>query len=495
MTISKIDKLQLEHRLHLFYNAFQFSTDAILITDLNGTIIEVNKAFTDLFGWGREEVIGKNTSIIRSSKTSNEVIQEMWDSINNRGEWKGEIINKRKDGTEIIILLSITPVYYDGKKIGYMGIEIDISEKKKIENQLLQEKEFTESLIETANSLIIGINLVGEIILFNRKCEEVTGYEKKEVLGKNWFELFLPERWRPNVIEVFDSIIENKLTFQYENPILTKNGEERLIAWSNTVIKNEKHEITAALGIGQDITEQKILEKQVLQAERLATIGKMAAKVAHEIRNPLSSISLNAELLEDELKSYHSVNIEEAKALLKSIMSEVERVTSLTEEYLQFSRLPESRPVKGQIESILEEMMEMLRHELNQKKIEVECNVKNRISGIRFDRVQIRRALLNIIRNAIEAMPKGGKLRIWTEKRNQRANIIIEDTGVGIPYDEIENIFDPFFTTKEFGTGLGLAISQQIVHEHGGQIYCNSKVGQGTNFTIVLPLAETKRGN
>ncbi|MFQ6112885.1 MAG: nitrogen regulation protein NR(II), partial [bacterium] len=308
-------------------------------------------------------------------------------------------------------------------------------------------------------------------------------------------ELFLPEAWRANVKQVFKSILDGQLPSQHENPILTKNGEERLIAWSNTVIRNEKHEISGALGIGQDITEQKILEKQVLQAERLAIIGKMAAKVAHEIRSPLSSISLNAELLEDEIRSFGSANPEEAMALLKSIISEVERLTALTEEYLQFSRLPESQPIKGQIGGIIEEMIGVLRQELNQKKIEVECNLDNRIAAIRIDRVQIRRALLNIIRNAIEAMPRGGKLKIWTEQRDHLGIINIEDTGVGIPGEEIEKIFEPFFTTKDFGTGLGLAISQQIIHEHGGQIYCKSEVGRGTNFTIVLHLDENKRGN
>ncbi|MFQ6113480.1 MAG: PAS domain-containing protein, partial [bacterium] len=184
MGSAKKEKHQLEHQFQLYYNAFQYSTDAIVITDLNGVIVEINKAFTDLFGWRREEAIGKNTSIIRSNKTRDEVIREMWGSINKRGGWKGEIINKRKDGTEIPILLSITPIYHENQIIGYMGVEIDITEKKKIEDQLLKEKEFSESLVETANSLIVGINLIGEITLFNRKCEEVTGYSKSEVIGK-----------------------------------------------------------------------------------------------------------------------------------------------------------------------------------------------------------------------------------------------------------------------------------------------------------------------
>jgi signal transduction histidine kinase len=169
----------------------------------------------------------------------------------------------------------------------------------------------------------------------------------------------------------------------------------------------------------------------------------------------------------------------------------------LTAEYLQFSRLPESQLSKGNIHRVIEEIVEFWRHELGQKKIEIECHLPNPFSEeatveLRFDRVQIRRAMLNIIRNAIEAMPKGGTLRIWTEEKGRRVYVHIEDTGIGIPEDEIKKIFDPFFTTKDFGTGLGLAVVQQIVSEHGGEIFCTSKVGQGTTFTIVLPLDEAK---
>jgi PAS domain S-box-containing protein len=404
-------------------------------------------------------------------------------------------MNRRKDGSEIPILLSITPIHQDGEKVGYMGVEIDISEKKKIEDQLIKEKEFSESVIETANCLIVSLDLEGKITLFNRKCEEVTGYSRHEVLGKSWFDLLLPRRWQPDVGEVFNSIIEGQFPSRYENHILTKNEDERLISWSNTAVRNEKHEIVGALGIGIDITEQKSLENQVLQAERLATIGKMAAKVAHEIRNPLSSISLNVELLEDEIFCYESVDTDEAKALLKSLTSEIDRVTALTEEYLQFSRLPESQLVKGNINHVIEELAEFLRLELEHKKIKLEFHIQREISKVRFDRVQIRRALLNIIRNAVEAMPKGGKLKMWTEQKDHKALIHIEDTGIGILEDEKSKIFDPFYTTKDFGTGLGLAIVRQIIDEHGGQICCDSKVGQGTTFSIILPIDETEGGN
>jgi two-component system sporulation sensor kinase A len=481
----------LKDRLNLFYNAFQHSTDAIILTDLHGSIIEANDAFTNLFGWTREEAVGKNTRILRSAKTTNEFYRQMWESVNRQGRWQGEIVNRRKDGSDVPVLLSITPIYNEGKKIGYMGVEIDITEKKRIEHRLRQEKEFSESIIETANSLIVGLDLQGSIILFNKKCEEATGYKKHEALGKNWFDLFIPANLRSDLHEVFQTVTDGKLPSRYENNILTKRGEECLISWSNTFLQNEKHEITGVLGIGIDITELKNLEKQFLQAERWATIGKMAAKVAHEIRNPLSSISLNVELLEDEIDNFHSANTHEAKALLKAMTAEIDRVSALTEEYLQFSRLPQITLTRGSLEEAVEEVVAFMRHELGQKKIEPEVRLEKSFPELLIDRVQIRRVLLNIMRNAMEAMPKGGKLKIRMEENEHRAVLHIADTGMGIPAETINKIFDPFFTTKDFGTGLGLAIVQQIIDEHGGQITCTSKLGEGTTFSIALPLHKT----
>ncbi|RMD94431.1 MAG: PAS domain-containing sensor histidine kinase [Calditrichaeota bacterium] len=484
----KTEQSRWERQFQLFYNAFLHSTDAILFTDLDGVIIDVNPAFTKIFGWSREEAIGKNTNILRSSKTSNEFYRQMWESIIKKGSWQGEIINRTKQGKEIPVFLSITPIYLEGEKIGYMGIEIDITEKKKIERQLLQEKRFTESIIETANSLIVGLNQKGEIIIFNKKCEEVTGYKKEEILGKNWFEIFLPERCRPDVNEVFEKITAGELKSYYENPILTKSGEERLIAWSNTPIWDEQQNIIGALGIGQDITEQKKLEQQVFQAERFAIIGKMAAKVAHEIRNPLSSISLNAELLEDELISFKNCDTEEARSLLKSIMAEVDRVAALTEDYLQFSRLPESHPVKGDLEDLITNQVKIMSPEFKQKNIRVEMQFKKRLTSVKFDKVQMRRVFLNLFKNAIDAMPRGGDLKITTDVLNNHAIITVEDTGTGITPSEVKKIFQPFYTTKEFGTGLGLAIIQQIIHEHKGKIHCESQEGKGTKFVLELPM-------
>ncbi len=348
-------------------------------------------------------------------------------------------------------------------------------------------------ILENAVDSIITINERGVIESCNPATEQVFGYATAEMIGQN-IKMLMPPLYR----EAHDSYIANYLNTGAKRIIgigrevtgQRKDGSHFPMHLAVSEVRLDQRRLFT--GIVRDLTEQKRLEKQVLQAERLATIGKMAAKVAHEIRNPLSSISLNAELLEDEISGYDAVNTGEAKSLLKSMIAEIDRVTALTEEYLQFSRLPQVNPTPGSIQQVLEEVLEFVRHDLSQKKIDVHFRAGKKIGETRFDRAQLRRVFLNIIRNAMEAMPKGGRLKIHLEEKKPYALVNIADTGTGIPEAIVAKIFEPFFTTKDFGTGLGLAIVQQIIDEHHGEISCQSKVGEGTTFSIALPLGKTE---
>jgi signal transduction histidine kinase len=239
----------------------------------------------------------------------------------------------------------------------------------------------------------------------------------------------------------------------------------------------------------RDITERKRLEKRLLQSERLATIGKMAARIAHEIRNPLSSISLNAELLEEEVQAFQSENSTEAKGLIRAISEEVDRLTQLTEEYLQFSRLPRSQFAAASVNEVLEDLLDFMAPEIQKRNIKIEKNLAENLPEMYLDRAQLRQALLNIVRNALEAMRHGGVLGVRTRLLDKRTiEIAISDTGEGIPPENVSKIFDPFYTTKDVGTGLGLPMSQQIVTDHHGTLVCQSRPGEGTTFFITLPV-------
>lgn len=229
-------------------------------------------------------------------------------------------------------------------------------------------------------------------------------------------------------------------------------------------------------------------EKKTIQTERMAMVGQMAAKVAHEIRNPLSSISLNTELLEDEILSFANVNTDEASELIRSIAVEVDRLAQLSDEYLRFSRLPALKFSQCNMNSVINDLVRFQRKSLSRKNITIKSQLDKRLPNIRIDKEQLRRAILNLLRNAAEAMPEGGPIILQTDQQNSNIRILVEDSGIGIAPEDMTNIFNPFFSTKSVGTGLGLSITRQIVEEHGGTISCQSQPGKGTAFTIQLPL-------
>jgi two-component system, NtrC family, sensor kinase len=229
----------------------------------------------------------------------------------------------------------------------------------------------------------------------------------------------------------------------------------------------------------------------LVQAERLAAIGKMAAHVTHEIRNPLSSMGLNIELLEEELEEKKDPS--EARQLVRAIKREVERLADLSEEYLRVARRPEPHLVRENLGDLITEVVEFVRPELTGAHVACEVEIREPLPPVAFDEAQIRQALLNLIRNAREAMqPSGGELWLRLEPAGNGGGVdlVVDDSGSGIVEEAREKVFDPFFTTKERGTGLGLAVTRQIVEAHRGTIDCQPRSPRGTRFLIHLPKAQ-----
>jgi signal transduction histidine kinase len=219
----------------------------------------------------------------------------------------------------------------------------------------------------------------------------------------------------------------------------------------------------------------------LLRSERLAAIGRIAAQITHEIRNPLSSISLNAEELGERAP--------DARELCDAIVREVDRLTGITEEYLRFARLPKPQLQRADVNETVRDLLDFVRPELEAGGVRVTASLAPGLPRVLADVAQLRQLLLNLLRNAREAMPSGGSLHVATRADEGLVSVEIHDTGQGISPERMERIFDPFFTTKARGTGLGLAMAQEIAQEHGGQLLCESVAGEGTVFTLRLPAA------
>ncbi|RMH40920.1 MAG: HAMP domain-containing protein [Deltaproteobacteria bacterium] len=231
-------------------------------------------------------------------------------------------------------------------------------------------------------------------------------------------------------------------------------------------------------------------ERDLVRSERLAVVGKMAASITHEVRNPLSSIGLNAELLEEELAALGGDAAGEARALCRAIQTEVDRLTSITEEYLNFARLPKPKLHPHDINAIVEQLVDFEREPLAARGATVVAELATALPRVEVDDQQLRQALLNLLRNAADALEEAGGGTVAVRTRlapgGRRVQIEVADDGPGIPPDVVDKVFDPFFSTKDRGTGLGLALTLQIVREHGGAIEVDSAPGRGTRFVVTL---------
>lgn len=247
---------------------------------------------------------------------------------------------------------------------------------------------------------------------------------------------------------------------------------------------------TAALRA--EIEERKRLEQAKLQAERLGVVGSMAAQVAHEIRNPLGSISLNLDLIGDELKAFANSNGDstaECQVLLREMRSQVLRTRQVLQEYLRFARMPKSQRAAISLAGFLEEKLKFVQPLLYQKHVELESKFDSTLPPVYADAEQLWEAILSLISNALDAMPNGGNMTVSAQKHGAEALVSVSDNGQGMTEEEARHLFAPFFTTKSDGTGLGLAYTQRIVTEHGGKINCATARGKGSTFSIQLPLA------
>ncbi len=231
------------------------------------------------------------------------------------------------------------------------------------------------------------------------------------------------------------------------------------------------------------LEELQVTQGKLLQSERLATVGQMTSKVAHEIRNPLGAITLNLGMLEETLPPGG-----EAAHLVGAAKEQVQALSSIAEEYLQFSRLARPRPERVDPAAILAEAMQVMEPELVARGVQVILGVKEPLATIAADRRLIRQALVNLIKNAGEAVGPGGTVRVGAAAGDAEVEFWVVDDGPGIPSADVSRIFEPFYTTKPGGTGLGLAVVQQVALEHGGTIRCENLPVRGARFTLCLPL-------
>jgi signal transduction histidine kinase/HAMP domain-containing protein len=347
---------------------------------------------------------------------------------------------------------------------------------------LQAEKRFSENIFQSLRSAVVVSDPSGRVTACNRAAREMLALEAGTDLLAAGALVRIPE---------LGERLQRALGGEESDLEAVPLPDGRFLDLKLAPFREADGAVQGALLIADDVTERVHTKEQLVRSERLALVGRVAAQIAHEIRNPLSSIGLNADLLSDELSRLaEGRDGTEARALVKSIACEVDRLTELTEEYLSHARLPPPRLSREAVNQILTDLLDFMDGEFRARGIQVDRRLTEPLPAVEGDGNQLRQAFLNLLRNSCESMRGGGTLQVSTFPEDGAVCATIADTGVGIEPRNLPRIFDLFFSTKDGGTGLGLSLTHQIIEQHGGTIRCESEVGRGTTFIIRLPAAE-----
>jgi len=479
----------------------ELAPDSIMTFDLKGVITSCNTASTRISGYSKDELVGKHFTkigVIRSRDIF-KYLKMLASTMRGKVPEPFEVVYRRKDGTFAVGEVRVSLMREGGKTVGIQAIMRDVTERKQMEEALAHERDFLHALMDNIPDAIYFKDAASHFTRINRAEAELLGLKDPgEAVGKTDFDFFTPEHAR-------DAYGDEKEIVRTGQPLLSKvEKSERpdgYFVWHSTTkvpIRDKDGQVVGTVGISRDITDNKRMEEELRQyserleelveertrklreAERLATIGKVASMVGHDLRNPLTGISGAAYFLKMKIGPLMD---EKLKEMLDLIEKNVEYSNNIINDLAEYSGDIQLKHNETSAKSIIGEALSLVEVPRN---IQV-SNKSQDEPKMNVDVTRMKRVFFNLIKNAVEAMPSGGTLTM--ESRNTDGNVELKfiDTGTGIPEDVLEKLFTPFFTTKSKGMGLGLSICKRIVEAHEGTISVESIVGKGTTFTVTLP--------
>jgi two-component system NtrC family sensor kinase len=490
-TLVREANVELEQAYQFRENLIENSPDAIVSIRKGGSIIIFNSAAERMLGYKKSEVLGKMSIVdVYPPGEAKRIMKDLRSK-----EFGGPgILQKRemvvvdKQGNEIPVYLSAAILYQGGQEAGSVGIFTDLREMKKLERRLLRTLQLRDNLIENSPSATIYVRKGGEIAIFNTAAEKLTGYRKEDVVGT----MNIRKLYKPGEAE---QIMKEMRSNNYGGPgirqrremvILDKDKNEipvRLYA----ALLYEDGQAVGSVGIITDQRERKALERQLLRSEKLASLGKLAAGIAHEINQPLTGVLTFAHLLKRKFQ-----DDEPTRKDLEVIVRETTRIRGIVQGVLDFARETPMRKESRRIEQVLDQTLEIIVHQQRFFGITLNKEYDTSLPEVVIDSNLMEQVFMNIILNAVDAMKGAGTLTVRTRNADGWLEVDFIDSGCGMPEEILDKIFDPFFTTKDstegMGMGLGLAVSYGIVRNHNGDISVISKLGSGTIFTVRLPL-------
>jgi len=474
---------------------FENVRSGIYVSAKEGKFLNANQALLDMLGYESKEEFLKID--IATDLYLNPEDRRRWQEMIERDGYVKdyEVDFKRKDGKAISVLHT-AHVRYDqhGKVIGYEGMNVDQSQRKKMERELREAYDFLDKIIKSSPNAIMATDMKGNIIIWNRGAEETLGYKAEEVIGKMNISKIYPEGTAKEVMRMMRSPEYGGVGKCRSYPMVHVRRDGGIVEGhlSAGIIYNSEGKEIASVGIFVDLKERldmerKLIETQekLLHSERLAAMGRLTSQIAHELNNPLYGIMNTLELLKTEVSPQSK-----RRKVLDMALSETVRLTELLRKMLSFSKPDEEERQPTDVSTILDEILLLVGKQLRENSIRISSSFADDLGEVYASRNQLRQVFLNMINNARDAMPDGGTLTVKTLAKGDKIYIEITDTGIGIREENMDKIFDAFFTTKDSikDVGLGLSVCYGFIKEHGGDIRVSSKWGSGTTFSIRLPI-------
>ena len=461
--------------------------DAVVVTGTDRRVLAVNDAGAELLGWQVAELVGQAIADqVVPAERAHVASREDRVLAGEQQRYETKVLNHRT-GEERDVAVSSGPFRVNAELIGTVATLRDITDPKRAQDTLARSEARYRHLVESASDAIVTLDANGRFTTVNHAAENISGYRREELVGQ-WFAPMLPDDDLPKALAHFQQALAGE-TGLFETQFYRKDGEVRIISVTYSTPQKDEE----VLCLIRDVTDQKMLQEQLIQSEKMSAIGQLVSGVAHELNNPLAGISAFAQLLLAE-KRFPP----DQRTAAETIYSEARRASRIVQNLLTFARQHKAEKGPTAINQVLDDTLELRGYELRVRGIDVRREYDESLPDTMGDAHQLQQVFLNLITNAEQAMERSDghhhRLTVRTRRAGDAIRIEIEDTGGGIPPNLVERIFNPFFTTKPTGsgTGLGLSISLGIVREHEGRIWAENAQQSGARFVVELPILEPR---
>ncbi|MEO5369125.1 MAG: PAS domain S-box protein [Magnetococcus sp. DMHC-1] len=506
-----LDRQMAEAELRKLSRAVEQSPVSVIITNTDGSIEYVNPKFSLVTGYTHAEVIGKNPNILKSGEMSPEIYAEMWETLNRGGEWRGEILNRRKNGEHFWELASISPIRgKDGRVTHFVAVKEDITELKHATESLRISEARLRTIMENVVEGIVttDANLIVESA--NPAMTALFGLSMEQLLGQSILQLIpSPHRERhAGYLQIYWDLDTRSRKYGHhdlrgelfvDKQVTGKRQDDTVFPMELSVSHVRTGGRSQFIATMRDISERKKAEKTLdearrlnYQQEKMASIGTLAAGIIHEINNPITAIIGLLDSLQDVSDQLDAEN----RSLLTLVNEQIQRLTDITRDIAEFSMPQNEERQLLDLNSLVERSSRFMRFDKRLRKIRLRLDPDRDLPAVAASGSQLQQVLINLIANAADALDtvtdREREIVVSTRREGRAVRLEVADNGCGMDAKTRERAFDAFFTTKPFGkgTGLGLSLCYSIIARHGGHMFIESSLGQGARIGALLPLVE-----